>query len=122
MKIQYNTGSQDAEDDVLFFGVEPENLHSRQKSLEVLTVVLGSAFAMPTLFHGCLCKKRRKKEKIYVITCRNFSFNIQTKYKERNNKLPTNFSSSHKNELPRFFVCNGDLVCFRADARALLLP
>lgn len=26
-----------------------------------------------------------------------------TKYKERNNKLPTNFSSSHKNELPRFF-------------------
>jgi hypothetical protein len=46
------TGSQNAEDDVLFFGVEPKNLHSRQKSLEVLTVVLGSAFAMASLFHG----------------------------------------------------------------------
>ena len=46
------TGSQNAEDDVLFFGVEPKNLHSRQKSLEVLTVVLGSALAMASLFHG----------------------------------------------------------------------
>jgi hypothetical protein len=64
-------------------------------------------------------KKERKNIRYYMPK---FFVQHTTKYKEWNNKLPTNFSSSHKNELPRFFVCNGDLVCFRADARALLLP
>lgn len=112
------TGSQNAEDDVLFFGVEPKNLHSRQKSLEVLTVVLGSALAMASLFHGVFIHRNiilnmqnnifffvfcfRSKEKVTL-------FKQKKTNLERNNKLPTNFSSSQNTAKPITVVLLFDL-------------
>ena len=44
------TRRQNAEDGVLLFRAEAENLHGRQKGLEVLAVMLGRALTMSSLF------------------------------------------------------------------------